>query len=87
MTDRPHNIRPSRILEHSYTSGNLNAVRRLLTDSNSDETRLANRPYRGAHRAEHTNHPDEGSAARDRDSRVGRHHADQTPEDRYINRR
>ncbi|MDI6102890.1 hypothetical protein QLQ12_30155 [Actinoplanes sp. NEAU-A12] len=87
MTDRPYNIRPSRILEQSYAGGNLNAVRRLLTDSNSDETRLANRPYRGSHRAEHTNHPDEGGAARDRSSRVGRHHAGHRADDRYINRR
>lgn len=87
MTDRPYNIRPSHMLEQSHTSGNINAVRRLLDDSNSDETRLANRPYRGSHRAEHTNHPDERSAARDRSSRVGRHHADHRAEDRHINRR
>ena len=86
VTDRPYNIRPSRILEQSYADGSLNTVRRLLTDANSDEIRLGNRPYRGAHRAEHTLHPDE-EGARDRSSRVGRHHADHTADDRYMNRR
>ena len=80
MADRPYNIRPSRILEQSYGGGDLNVVRRLLTDSNSEENRLANRPYRGQHRAEHTNYPDERAASYDRSSRVGRHHAELDPD-------
>ncbi|GGN25785.1 hypothetical protein FHR83_007388 [Actinoplanes campanulatus] len=84
MTDHNHNIRSSRILEQSYSGGNASAVRRRLSDSNSEENRLANRPYRGQHRAEHTNYPEERRS--DRSSRVGRHHADRAP-DHYINRR
>lgn len=71
MTERPYNIRPSRVLEQSYAGGDLNVVRRLLSDSDTKENRLNNRPYRGQHRAEHTNYPE-----RDRSSRVGRHHAE-----------
>jgi hypothetical protein len=86
VADRPYNIRSSRILEQSY-GGDLNVVRRLLTDSNSEENRLANRPYRGQHRAEHTNYPDERAASYDRSSRVGRHHAESNPDFPHINRR
>ncbi|MEU4156155.1 hypothetical protein [Actinoplanes sp. NPDC026670] len=85
MAERPYNIRPSRILEQNPSDGNLNVVRRLLTDSNSEENRRANRPYRGMHRAEHTNYPEERSASYDRSTRVGRHHAD--PDAHYMNRR
>ncbi|GGN80927.1 hypothetical protein GCM10010112_56900 [Actinoplanes lobatus] len=84
MTDHNHNIRSSRILEQSYSGGNSSAVRRRLNDSNSEENRLANRPYRGQHRAEHTNYPEERRS--DRSSRVGRHHAERAP-DHYKNRR
>lgn len=84
MTERPNNIRSSRVLEQSYSGGDLNVVRRLLADSNTDENRLTNRPYRGLHRAEHTNHQE--SSSLDRSSRVGRHHAD-SPEDHHTNRR
>ncbi|MEU8658169.1 hypothetical protein [Actinoplanes philippinensis] len=87
MAERPYNIRPSRIIEQSHTDGNLNMVRRLLTDANSEESRLSNRPYRGMHRAEHTNYPDEGAASYDRSTRVGRHHAEPNPDAHYINRR
>ncbi|GAA4939649.1 hypothetical protein [Actinoplanes utahensis] len=82
MAERPYNIRPSRILEQSHHD-NSNVVRRVLPDVNAEESRLANRPYRGMHRAEHTNHPDPGY---DRSSRMGRHHAEYT-DDHYINRR
>jgi hypothetical protein len=85
VAERPYNVRPSRILEQSHSDGNLNVVRRLLADSNSEENRRANRPYRGMHRAEHTNYPEERNASYDRSTRVGRHHAD--PDARYINRR
>ena len=83
MAERPYNIRPSRVLEQSH-HGNSDVVRRLLSDANPEETRLANRPYRGMHRAEHTNHPD--PAGYDRSSRMGRHHAERA-DDHYINRR
>lgn len=84
MSDRPYNIRPSRVREQNPSGHNLNVVRRLLADANSEESRLANRPYRGQHRAEHTNHPD--ASSRDRSSRVGRHHAEPA-DDHRINRR
>ncbi len=85
MTERPYNIRSSRVLEQSY-GGDLNVVRRLLADANSEENRLHNRPYRGLHRAENTNHPEGSSRERERSSRVGRHHAEPT-EEHHINRR
>jgi hypothetical protein len=87
VAERPHNARPSRILEQSHTDGNLNVVRRLLTESNSEENRRANRPYRGMHRAEHTNYPEERNASYDRSTRVGRHHADPNPDAHHSNRR
>ncbi|MEV0896994.1 hypothetical protein [Actinoplanes sp. NPDC049802] len=86
MNDRHHNVRASRILEQSYSGGHPNVARRLLDDSSSEERRLGNRPYRGLHRAEHTNYPEELNGSRDRDSRVGRHHADPSSE-HHINRR
>ncbi|WP_433792892.1 hypothetical protein [Actinoplanes sp. CA-252034] len=87
MAERPYNIRPSRTLEQGHNDGNLNVVRRLLADASSEESRRANRPYRGMHRAEHTNYPDERAASYDRSTRVGRHHADPNPDAHYINRR
>jgi hypothetical protein len=87
VAERPYNIRPSRIREQSHSDGNLNVVRRLLTESSSEENRRANRPYRGTHRAEHTNYPEERSASYDRSTRVGRHHAEPNPDAHYINRR
>jgi hypothetical protein len=87
VAERPHNIRPSRTLEQGHYDGNLNVVRRLLTESNSEENRRANRPYRGMHRAEHTNYPEERNPSYDRSTRVGRHHADPNPDAHYINRR
>ncbi len=87
MAERPHNIRPSRTIEQGHTDGNLNVVRRLLAESNSEENRRANRPYRGMHRAEHTNYPEERNASYDRSTRVGRHHADPNSDAHYINRR
>ncbi|SDT73333.1 hypothetical protein SAMN04489716_6635 [Actinoplanes derwentensis] len=84
MTERPNNIRSSRVLEQNYSGGDLNVVRRLLADSNTEENRLGNRPYRGQHRAENSNYPE--TSSRDRSSRVGRHHADPV-EDHHTNRR
>jgi hypothetical protein len=86
VTERPHNIRPARILEQSYSERGLN-MHRLHNQPRSDEDRTMNRPYRGQHRAEHTNHADErATAAWQRSTRVGRHHANGTG-DPYANRR
>ncbi|MEV6342151.1 hypothetical protein [Actinoplanes sp. NPDC051851] len=82
MTDRPYNIRPNRVLEQSYTDGR--NARRLLNELRTDDDRVTNRPYRGIHRAEHTNHDD--YAAEQRRSRVGRHHADPS-DDHHVNHR
>ncbi|MFC7528905.1 hypothetical protein [Actinoplanes sp. GCM10030250] len=79
MTERPYNIRAARILEQSY-SGTTGNIRRSMSQPRPEESRTSNRPYRGQHRAEHTNHPDERTAARQRSSRVGRHHADSADE-------
>ncbi|BBH65533.1 hypothetical protein ACTI_22180 [Actinoplanes sp. OR16] len=87
VAERPYNIRPARILEQSYAERGLN-VHRLLNQPRSEEERmLVNRPYRGQHRAEQTNHADErATAAWQRSTRVGRHHAEPADE-HYSNRR
>ncbi|WP_229075475.1 hypothetical protein [Actinoplanes sp. DH11] len=85
MAERPYNIRPARILEQSYADGGIN-VHRLLTQPRSDEDRMMNRPYRGQHRAEHTQQSDELNAAWQRSTRVGRHHAEPV-DDHHVNRR
>ena len=45
---------------------------------------MANRSYRGSHRARDSTTPTTNASAEQRSSRVGRHHADH---DDYINRR
>ncbi|WIM96634.1 hypothetical protein ACTOB_000082 [Actinoplanes oblitus] len=82
VTERPH-VNAARNLTHSY--GDSRNVRRSMTQPRSDENRITNRPYRGHHRAEHTRH-DENTPARQRSSRVGRHHADPV-EEHYLNHR
>ncbi len=69
MTERPHNLRPSRAAERTHNS------RRHQTESRSDEVQGAARAYRGAHRAERQHRVDD-SWAHHRISRVGRHHAE-----------
>ena len=76
MTERPHNIRAASILERSY-GGGYNS-RRLTADVRNDDHRIANRAYRGAHRADSVHRADDHSAAQQRHSRVGRHHAEHT---------
>ncbi|MEU8239196.1 hypothetical protein AB0C07_13195 [Actinoplanes missouriensis] len=85
MADRPYNIRPARILEQSYPERGLN-VHRLLTQPRSSEDRMVNRPYHGAHRAEHADSDDWSEAAWQRSTRVGRHHVEPA-NDHYSNRR
>jgi hypothetical protein len=71
MTERSPNVRPARFLERTHNS------RRHRAESRWDEIPAQSRAYRGSHRAAHLHHADEGgTAARDRSSRVGRHHAD-----------
>ena len=75
MAERPQNIRASRILERSYAPGTLNA-RRLIPEARTEENQI-DRPYRGSHRAGSLHHA-EDTAAQQRSSRVGRHHAEPT---------
>lgn len=84
MSERPHNIRAASILERSYAAGGHNS-RRSIPEARSDDHRIANRGYRGSHRADSLHHADDHAAAQQRHSRVGRHHADHT--DDFSNRR
>jgi hypothetical protein len=75
LTVRPQNIRSGRALERTHNS------RRHQAESRSDEVRVSTRSYRGSHRAEHPHRAGNGrSAAQDRNSRVGGHHADPQPD-------
>ncbi|BCJ43711.1 hypothetical protein GCM10010168_39800 [Actinoplanes ianthinogenes] len=82
VTERPH-VNAARVVAYNY--GDSRNVRRSMTQPRSDENRITNRPYRGHHRAEHTRH-DENTPARQRSSRVGRHHADSAGEHRLNHR-
>ena len=42
----------------------------------TEENQLANRPYRGSHRAGSLHHAEDHTAAQQRSSRVGRHYGD-----------
>lgn len=83
MTERPQNVRSAR----GHGNGGGYNTRRSIPDARNPETRAddnQNRAYRGSHRAGGQHHHDHSTAAEQRDSRVGRHHAD--PYDDYINR-
>ncbi|WP_285474632.1 hypothetical protein [Actinoplanes sp. NBRC 101535] len=84
VSERPYNIRATRILEQSWSDNTGANSHRMLDESRTGENRVLNRPYRGLHRAEHTSHEEHEAAQRD--SRVGRHHAEPS-DDRYRNRR
>ena len=75
MAERPQNIRPSRILERSYSPSGIN-TRRLIPEARTEENQV-DRPYHGSHRAGSQHHADDTPAQR-RSSRVGRHHAEPT---------
>ena len=74
MAERPQNIRAATILALSYGHDN----RRLIPSARGEENHSASRSYRGSHRAGSLHHADDQSAAQQRSSRVGRHHADPT---------
>ncbi|MGX6604484.1 hypothetical protein ACWKSP_20465 [Micromonosporaceae bacterium Da 78-11] len=82
MTERPHNVKPARILERSYANSSYNS-RRLIAETRTDENQIANRSYNGSHRADSMHHSGEHSAAQQRSSRVGRHHADRDDRSRW----
>jgi hypothetical protein len=73
VAESPQNVRSARILERSYFPGGHNS-RRLIPEARSQDS---NRPYHGSHRADGPHHADE-TAAQQRSSRVGRHHAEPT---------
>jgi hypothetical protein len=84
VTERPQNLRPTRMTERTHNSGHHH------DESRRDEDRGASRSYgvssstgssyRGSHRAEHmARTEDTGSIALQRSSRVGHHHGDQHP--------
>ena len=76
MTERTHNVRPTRTLERTHNS------RRHQAECTWEDTQsIASRGYRGSHRAERMHRADDiHNAAFDRSSRVGRHHADRHPD-------
>jgi hypothetical protein len=79
MTERPQNIRPARTAERTQNS-------RRPSESRWDEPQSSSRSYHGSHRAPSMHRADDGhSAAHDRVSRVGRHHAGHHEE--HTNRR
>ncbi|HEY0531143.1 MAG TPA: hypothetical protein VGD29_06035 [Actinoplanes sp.] len=81
MTERPQNARTTR----AYANGGGFNTRRSIPEARSPESRAdenQNRSYRGNHRAGGQHHLDHQTPAQQRDSRVGRHHAD--PHDDYI---
>ena len=76
MAERPHNIRPTSIIERSHAGNSSSSHgRRLIPEARSEEN---HRPYRGSHRAGSLHHADDQTPAQQRSSRVGRHHAEST---------
>ena len=89
MTERPHNVRPARVLERPANNGSGYHARLTIPEarnpeSRGDDNQIANRSYRGSHRAAGQHHADHQTPDQQRSSRVGRHHAD--PHDDYSNR-
>jgi hypothetical protein len=81
VTERPHN---ARMVDRGYGNGGGYHARRPLSDLRGDDVPNLNPSYRGNHRASGQHHLDHQTAAQQRSSRVGRHHAD--PYDDYLNR-
>ena len=77
MAERSNNSRPTSILERGYTNSGYRA-HRIISEARTEENQIANRSYRGSHRAGSVHLSDEQTAAQQRSSRVGRHHADHT---------
>jgi len=77
VAERPHNIRPTAILDRSYANSG-NHAHRMIPEARFEENQISNRSYRGSHRAGSMHHADDQTPAQQRSSRVGRHHADHT---------
>ena len=77
MAERPHNIRPTRVLDRGLAN-NGHHGRGHIPEARSDDNQIANRSYRGSHRAGSLHHADDHTPAQQRSSRVGRHHAEST---------
>ena len=84
VTERPQNVRPTNTLERGSTNGGYHS-RRRIPEARTEENQIANRSYRGSHRADSQHHADDQTRAQQRSSRVGRHHADH--HDDHANRR
>jgi hypothetical protein len=75
VTERQRDIRAADILDRSHNGSGYNS--RVISQSRSDDDEGgANYAYRGNHRAESQHQADDREPARQRDSRVGRHHAE-----------
>jgi hypothetical protein len=83
VTERPQNVR----LTHGYANGSGYNTRRSIPEARgADDNQIANRSYQGSHRATGQHHLDHQTSAQQRDSRVGRHHAEPPPHDDYASR-
>lgn len=76
VTERPQNVRSASTIERGFTNGGYHS-RRRIPEARAEENQIMNRSYRGSHRAGSQHHVDEQTAAQQRSSRVGRHHAEQ----------
>jgi hypothetical protein len=76
MAERPQNVRPASIRDIGYAAGGHNS-RRVIPEARGEGNQITNRAYRGSHRAASL-HADDQTSAQQRNSRVGRHHAEPT---------
>jgi hypothetical protein len=81
VTERPQNVRPTRVLDRGNTNGGYHGRRPIPEarnpESRVDDNQIATRSYRGNHRLAGQHHADRPTPAEQRGSRMGRHHADQ----------
>jgi hypothetical protein len=80
VTERPQNVRVSR-------GGGYNSRRSIPEARSADDNQIGNwAAYRGSHRAAGQHHLDHQTPAQQRNSRVGRHHAEPPPHDDLASR-
>jgi hypothetical protein len=74
VTERPQNVWPARTAARTHNS---NRYQPFAADrGEGTQTTTASRAYRGSHRAERMHRPDDHEGARQRSSRMGRHHTE-----------
>lgn len=76
MAERPQNVRPGSIRDIGYAGGHNS--RRIIPEARTEDNQIAHRAYRGSHRAGSLHHADDQTPAQQRNSRMGRHHAEPT---------